>query len=98
MISRRSLLVSVSGLLFTNACKRAGAMPSSCEDNSGLSEEERTARTTLAYADRAPDPNKACQSCQQWVAAKADGSCGSCKLLKGPIHPLGTCKAFALKG
>ena len=46
----------------------------------------------------APTPEKACTRCNQWVGPAERSSCGSCKLLKGPIHPNGTCKAFAAKG
>ena len=45
-----------------------------------------------------PDPNKACAQCKQWAPPKSEGSCGGCKLLGGPIHPQGTCKAFAPNG
>jgi hypothetical protein len=99
ILGRRNLVVSACGLLLgtVSGCK-SGSVPSLCEDTTGLTEEERGGRTALAYVDRSGDPNKACQGCQQWVAATRDGACGSCKLLKGPIHPLGGCKAFAAKG
>jgi hypothetical protein len=98
MISRRGLFVVAGGALFASACKHAAAAPESCTDVSGLTAEQQGARTTAAYADRTPDPNKSCALCQQWVAPKTDGACGGCKLLGGPIHPQGTCKAFAPKG
>lgn len=98
MISRRRLFVVATGLLFTNGCKRGAAGPASCDDVTSLGADDRSARTTLGYSDRSTDPSKACSSCQQWVPPPAEGSCGGCKLLKGPIHPNGTCKAFARKG
>lgn len=67
-----------------------------CTDTSGLSDDDRKARALLAYADRAADPTKPCESCQQFIAA-GDG-CGTCKVLRGPIHPLGGCKGFAARG
>lgn len=99
MLARRSFVllggcIALSGL----GCKRATASPSSCEDTSSLTDEERAARTALAYADRVSAPEKSCNRCQHWVAPTEDGACGGCKLLKGPIHPTGSCKAFALKG
>ncbi len=102
MLGRRRFAVlgsylALSAGAFALGCKRAAALPSSCEDTSGLSDDERAARTALAYTDRAPAPEKACRSCQQWVAPRDDGACGGCKLLKGPVHPVGTCKAFAPK-
>jgi hypothetical protein len=97
MISRRHLLGSIGGLLVTTGCSKSTS-PASCLDVSGLNEDETTARTTLAYADRSADATKSCKACQQYVAPTKDGACGGCKLLKGPIHPEGSCKAFAPKG
>jgi hypothetical protein len=97
MISRRSLLVSAGSLMFAAGCKKASAAPDSCAETSSLSTDERAVRVSLGYSDRAADASKACRSCQQWVEPSTDGACGGCKLLKGPIHPAGTCKAFAPK-
>jgi hypothetical protein len=103
MLPRRSFVLAggslaLSGGLVVLGCKRAPSTPSSCEDTKGLTEDERTVRTTLAYVDRTPLAEKACKACQHWVLPAEDGACGGCKLLKGPIHPDGTCKAFAVKG
>jgi hypothetical protein len=97
MISRRKLLASLGGALLASGCKSAIAPPSSCDDTTRLTEEERGVRKALAYADRSTDPSKACKSCLQWVPPPSEGSCGGCKLLKGPVHPDGTCKAFVVK-
>jgi len=93
-ITRRHLLVS-AGALFMGGCARANAFPAACDDTASLAEEPRAARAAAAYTDRAPTPEKACKGCGQWVAPADSVSCGGCKLLKGPIHPNGTCKAFA---
>ena len=97
MISRRQLLTSLGGALVA-ACKGAAPTPASCADTTGLTAEDVGARTTLAYLDRSADPAKSCKLCQQYVEPTTAGACGTCKLLRGPIHPAGTCKAFALKG
>jgi hypothetical protein len=60
----------------------------------GLSTEDVLARRKLAYADIANDARKACISCQQFVSPTEDDQCGGCKILRGPIHPGGSCKAF----
>jgi hypothetical protein len=83
-------------VLGTTACGRQSA-PDACLDVTGLAPADAQARTVLGYAEPAPDKSKGCGSCQQYLAAKSDGACGSCKVLKGPIHPNGTCKAFAPK-
>lgn len=98
MISRRTLLVSAGSMLFAAGCKRAMAAPESCNETQALEADDRSARSALSYADRAADISKCCKGCTQWVAPGTDGSCGGCKLLKGPIHPDGSCKAFAPKG
>lgn len=99
MLSRRKLLVSLSvgGALVAAGCKRAVAPPATCDEPNGLSAEERGVRNTLRYIDRSPDPKKACEACAQWIPQAQEGSCGACKLLKGPVHPAGSCRAFAPK-
>jgi len=41
------------------------------------------------------DPKLRCTACRQYVPASSSDACGSCKIMKGPIHPNGTCRAFA---
>jgi hypothetical protein len=71
--------------------------PFTCTDTTGLTPDELAARKALEYVDTAPDPNKDCSKCQQYVAAAEAGKCGTCKVMKGPVHPRGYCKAFAAK-
>ncbi len=94
---RRTLLVSLGGALVASGCKRAAGVPATCPETPQLPEAEHATRAALGYVEHSPDPSKACQACQQWVAATSEGACGGCKLLKGPIHPEGTCKVFTLK-
>jgi hypothetical protein len=94
---RREILQVFAFAALAPACKKAHAA-FTCTDTSGLSFDETTARTTLAYADGAADPKRTCVRCTQWIPAKEDGTCGGCKVLKGPVHPNGTCKSFAAKG
>jgi hypothetical protein len=68
-----------------------------CTDTTGLAPTDAQIRTTLAYQDISTEPGKTCTKCQQFVEAPAAGSCGSCKVLKGPINPNGYCKSFAAK-
>jgi hypothetical protein len=78
------------------ACKKEMAA-FSCSETAGLAPDEQSARTTLAYVEPAADKTRTCASCQQFVPAPSDGACGSCKVLKGPVHPNGTCKVFTAK-
>ena len=79
------------------SCKRNATLPSSCTDTTGLTNADIQARSALAYADSSPEPGKDCSGCQQFIAAPDEGKCGSCKLLKGPVHPKGYCRGFAAK-
>ncbi len=90
MITRRALFVGAAG--FVVGCR--AAVPIACIDTSGLTPEDIEPRKTLAYADTAADPAKTCASCKQYLAPPKAGDCGTCKLVKGPIHPRGFCKAF----
>ena len=84
--------VSVGGLA---ACK-GGAKDLTCTDTTGLSEMDMTLRKSLAYVDKSPHADKDCTNCVQYVPGSAD-ACGSCKLVKGPIHPKGYCISWSAK-
>ncbi len=64
-----------------------------CTDTAGLTAAEAQMRTTLQYTDRAADPARTCSRCSLYQPAGAD-SCGRCTLVKGPIHPQGSCTGF----
>ncbi len=99
LLPRREVLRGSLGLFGVAllGCKKAPATPPVCTDESGLTPDDKTARSSLAYQDRSPDPTKACDKCQQYVDPPAAGQCGSCKVLKGPISSAGTCKVFAAR-
>ncbi len=96
MITRRHLLGGGATLLLAS-CKRADSMPASCTDTSALSPDEVNTRTTLGYVDASTQGDRTCSACVQFLAPASDAQCGACKLLKGPIHPRGSCKAFAAR-
>lgn len=89
-LSRRTMaLASAAGASFIFiGCKPHDF---SCDESLHLSAADKEARRALNYQDRASEPSLACKLCRQFVAG--DG-CGSCKLMAGPVHPLGTCKIF----
>lgn len=78
------------------ACGRSSA-PAACLDATGLTQDDAQARSALGYTEPGADEAKGCASCQQYVAPSSDGACGACKVLRGPIHPNGTCKVFTPK-
>ncbi len=91
---RRALLLAALPLAAALGCRTT---PSSCEDLSGLSPDEVRAREALEYHDRSREPARTCSGCLQFVEAPGPFSCGSCRLVRGPIHPLGSCRAFAAR-
>jgi hypothetical protein len=97
-MSRRDLLRGgVVGLVVLAGCSKKGSDAFTCADTSGMEPEALEARTVIGYVDKAPDATKTCGACQQFVPSPSDGSCGSCRVVKGPIHPNGYCKAFTPK-
>lgn len=94
-VARRRLLLgsALLGATFVAAgCKRSETCPPS-----QLSPEDAKLRETLHYTDHSPDPQKLCNGCQQYLP-NTDADCGGCKLMKGLIHPAGSCAAFSARG
>lgn len=90
-------------LLLSSVALGAGALAAACKRRSEtcppsqLGPEDAKLRETLKYTDHSADPQKLCNACQQYLP-NTDADCGGCKLMKGLIHPAGTCIAFAAKG
>ncbi|CAN5249279.1 hypothetical protein BH09MYX1_BH09MYX1_12640 [soil metagenome] len=76
-------------------CK-SGPKELSCADTTGLTPDEITMRTNLAYVDKATDTSKECVKCNFFKPAAPD-ACGACTLIKGPINPAGYCNSFVVK-
>ncbi|HEY8072621.1 MAG TPA: high-potential iron-sulfur protein [Labilithrix sp.] len=96
MIGRRYLLRGAIASLVSAACSKK--VPATCMDTSGLPAEAVQIRTSLAYVEPSPLEGKRCDNCRQYVTPKEEGSCGTCALLKGPVHPNGYCKVYGAKG
>ncbi|AKU94367.1 high-potential iron-sulfur protein [Labilithrix luteola] len=96
--SRRAFLSgglkALAVLTVLPACKRDNG-PATCPDTGSLSNEDIEARKGLAYVEIATDSWRNCSMCRQYVRAPSSDQCGTCRLMKGPIHPRGTCKAWA---
>jgi hypothetical protein len=71
--------------------------PDSCNDVGALGDAEKAARSALQYSDASPQPGKRCELCTLFQASSDPAVCGSCQVVKGPIHPKGYCTAFAAK-
>jgi hypothetical protein len=68
-----------------------------CTDTFGLSPSDLSARTALAYVDNSVEPGKTCTRCRQFIPNTVGNTCGTCRVVKGPINPNGTCKSFLAK-
>ncbi len=65
-----------------------------CDDVSKLTEAEKKTRTALKYVESTSD-GKTCESCTLYVD---NGSgCGGCKIMKGSVHPKGSCASYSKK-
>ena len=94
---RRLLLVGPAALAAVALTACAKKEPDSCASTLGLNQEEIKTRTSLAYKDRSADPNKHCSLCAQYVPPPEADECGTCKVLKGPVHSKGSCNVFTPK-
>lgn len=91
----RHLAVLSLGATMPAALSACSKKPS-CLDTSGLTADESAQRNAAAYAEQAMDASKRCALCVQFVPGQPN-ACGSCKVVKGPINPDGTCKLFVQK-
>jgi len=65
-----------------------------CQNLSEMSEAEIETRDTFDYEDRSEDGTELCRTCSYWRPSQRGDFCGGCTLVKGPIHPLGTCSSW----
>ena len=94
-VLQRSAAFGVLAAVGTAGCgKTQKAL--ACTDTMSLSAADAQARASLAYVDNSVEPGKSCTSCQQFIPA-APETCGTCKVVKGPINPKGYCKSFVAK-
>jgi hypothetical protein len=85
--------------LGTAACGKEKARVLVCDDTTGLPPDAVALRTSpaVAYGDVSTEPGKNCVGCQQFLAGPSAATCGTCKVLKGPVSPQGYCKLFVAK-
>ena len=94
MLAVLPILTSAAG--FLAACGKK-TEPDSCSDVMALSDAEKMARTALQYTDRSLQADKHCALCNLYQPSSDPAKCGSCQIVKGPIHPKGYCTAFVAK-
>ncbi len=65
-----------------------------CTETTGLWPAEIETRTQNGYVDRSPQELQFCFNCANFIPPPRADGCGRCRTVKGPIHPLGWCKAW----
>jgi len=96
-VSRRRLLGGAATAALTlvgvgvAGCKKA---PLVCDGLPGIAPADLQLRTTLEYKDTSLALDRLCVDCTLFVVAQAEDTCGTCKVVRGPINPKGTCKVF----
>jgi hypothetical protein len=78
------------------ACGKEQPKALACTDTMSLSAADAQVRVSLGYVDHSVEAGKSCSKCQQFIPAAPD-TCGTCKVVKGPINPSGYCKSFVAK-
>lgn len=67
----------------------------SCNDLSGVSENEIEKRKKFGYVMESPIPDSHCSNCNLYIPPGADKECGGCMLFKGPVCASGYCTYWA---
>lgn len=68
----------------------------SCDDLSGVSNDELNKRHSLGYVPKSPVSDSFCGTCSLFITGTKE-NCGECFLFKGPVHAEGYCIQFAPK-
>jgi hypothetical protein len=101
-VLKRALVVLAAapvGAASLSACGSSGGGGGGglhCTDTAGLQPAEVTMRNTQAYSDTSPHADQHCRQCRFFQpAAGGATACGSCQVVRGPIHPDGYCNLFS---
>jgi hypothetical protein len=76
-------------------CRKREVM--SCSDPASLTDAEISLRVSLHYSESSAQSDKVCARCA-FSEASVDGKCRACKLLKGPVNPMGHCDSWSRAG
>jgi len=99
--ARRALVVLGAAALAPSALAGCGGEEEegggdlSCTDTSGLNEAQIQTRQGQNYVDSSPNPDQNCANCTFYQAPSQEGTCGTCQVIAGPIHPEGYCDLWA---
>jgi len=82
-----------------SACGGGGSetTPDPCKDVSGLTEQDKTMRSTLNYVNKTENPDQRCDNCQLYKQPVNGSACGGCLLFGGPVTAEGWCSSWVIK-
>jgi hypothetical protein len=91
---RKTLDLTLIGVLslVSGGCHKHSILV--CSDPAGLSDSDNSLRESLHYTEASPRSDKVCGRCAFFQLSAAN-SCGTCKLLKGPVNPQGRCDSWS---
>lgn len=95
--ARRALMVLGAAAIAPSALAGCGGEQEaglSCQNTSGLTPAELSTRQSQAYTDDSPHADKRCNNCRFFQAGQPN-ACGTCQVIRGPIHPEGYCNLWA---
>jgi hypothetical protein len=95
--AKRALMVLGAAAIAPSALAACGGEEEgglTCTDTSGLSAAEVTTRTSQAYTDHSTHADQKCNNCRFYTAGQGN-ACGTCQVIRGPIHPDGHCNLWA---
>jgi hypothetical protein len=98
-MAKRALLVLGAAAVAPSALAGCGGEQGggggglSCTDTSALSPAELTTRQSQQYVDSSPHADKRCNNCRFYQAGQPN-ACGTCQVIRGPIHPQGYCNLW----
>ena len=92
-LGKGSAFAGSVALVLPSACSKKP----NCSDLSGLTEAEKATRKALKYVEQSNDAKKNCANCSLYKPPAAEGQCGTCTLLKGPVVPAGNCTGWQAK-
>lgn len=98
-------VISVSALAGCENKKEATTDPQSqnekpvlsCDDLTGVSENDLAIRKKLGYVEESPIAENKCHNCNLYLPPKEGHACGGCMLFKGPVFSDAYCTYWAPK-
>ncbi len=85
-------LVAPAALVGCDGEEASGTLD--CSSTSGLGPAGVASRESQGYVERTPNPGEDCAGCRFYTPG-AEGACGGCQVVQGPINPGGYCRTWA---